>query len=91
MTTNKERIEGLEAGLGGVQDGMQQLELAVTDKLHYLKETINKLSEVMDRELPPQSKPLVIQSYLAATISVHSYIWLHATPLFRSNCFALRV
>jgi len=26
MTTNKERIEALEAGLGGVQSGMQRLE-----------------------------------------------------------------
>jgi len=45
MASNKERIEALEAGLGGVQDGMQQLELGVTDKLHHLEETINKLSE----------------------------------------------
>jgi len=35
----------LEAGLGGVQDGMQQLELGVADKLHHLEETTNKLSE----------------------------------------------
>jgi hypothetical protein len=44
-TSNKERIEALEARLGGVQDGMQQLELGVADKLHHLEETINKLSE----------------------------------------------
>jgi len=43
--SNKERIEALEARLGGVQDGMQQLELGVADKLHHLEETINKLSE----------------------------------------------
>ena len=36
MTTNKERIEALEAGLGGVQDGMQRLE-----------DTVNKLSEIL--------------------------------------------
>ena len=35
MATNKERIEALEAGLGGVQDGMQQLE-----------DTVNRLSEI---------------------------------------------
>jgi hypothetical protein len=35
----------LEAGLGGVQYGMQQLELGVADKLHHLEETINRLSE----------------------------------------------
>lgn len=45
MASNKERIEALEARLGGVQDGMHQLELGVTDKLHHLEETINKLSE----------------------------------------------
>jgi hypothetical protein len=45
MASNKERIEALEAGLGGVQDGMQQLELGVADKLHHLEETINRLSE----------------------------------------------
>ncbi|KAL6313127.1 hypothetical protein AAG906_021658 [Vitis piasezkii] len=47
MAYNKERIEALEVGLGGVQDGMQQLELGVTDKLHHLEETINKLSEAL--------------------------------------------
>ena len=36
MATNKERIEALEAGLDGVQTGMQRLE-----------ETISRLSEVM--------------------------------------------
>ncbi|KAJ0014821.1 hypothetical protein Pint_21564 [Pistacia integerrima] len=48
MASNKERIEALEAGLDGVQDGMQRLELSVTDKLHRLEETINKLSEEND-------------------------------------------
>ncbi|KAA8546792.1 hypothetical protein F0562_003221 [Nyssa sinensis] len=47
MASNKERIEALEAGLGGVQDGMQRLELGVTDKLRHLEETINKLSEAL--------------------------------------------
>ena len=36
----------MEAGLGGVQDGMQQLELGVADKLHHLEETINRLSKL---------------------------------------------
>ena len=36
MASNKERIEALEVGLSGVQDGIQRLE-----------ETINKLSEVL--------------------------------------------
>uniref|UniRef100_A0A6N2MBS9 Uncharacterized protein n=1 Tax=Salix viminalis TaxID=40686 RepID=A0A6N2MBS9_SALVM len=54
METKKERIEALEAGLRGVQDGMQQLELGVTHKLHHLEETINKLSKLLlsTREVP---------------------------------------
>ena len=40
MATNKERIESLEAGLGGLQIGMQQMEISVNDKLHQLEETI---------------------------------------------------
>ncbi|KAJ0007378.1 hypothetical protein Pint_29904 [Pistacia integerrima] len=47
MASNKERIEALEARLGGVQDGLQRLELGVTDTLHRLEETINKLSEAV--------------------------------------------
>jgi hypothetical protein len=47
MATNKERIELLETGLGGVQDGMQRLEDYMINRLHSLEETINKLSEVM--------------------------------------------
>ena len=53
MASNKERIKALEAGLGGVQDGMQWLELGVTDKLHHLEETINKLSEALHSTKEP--------------------------------------
>ena len=42
MTTNKEIIENLEAGLGGVQSGIQRMELDVANKLHHLEETITK-------------------------------------------------
>ena len=45
MTTNKERIELLEGGLGGVQEGMQRMEVGITDKIQRLEETIAKLSE----------------------------------------------
>ncbi|KAA8542937.1 hypothetical protein F0562_024089 [Nyssa sinensis] len=41
MTTNKERIENLEAGFGAVQDGLHQMELDMVDKLHHLEETLN--------------------------------------------------
>lgn len=43
MATNKEQIQLLEAGLGGVQDSMQRIEDSMTDRLHSLEETINKL------------------------------------------------
>lgn len=45
MSTNKERIEQLETGLGSLQDGMSRMELGLTDKLQRMEETIHKLSE----------------------------------------------
>jgi hypothetical protein len=33
MTTNNERIENLEAALGGLQANFNKMELSVTDKL----------------------------------------------------------
>ena len=47
MSTNKERIEHLEEGLGGVQDGMQRMEVGITDKIQQLEDTIAKLSEAL--------------------------------------------
>ncbi|KAH9735892.1 hypothetical protein KPL71_017903 [Citrus sinensis] len=47
MATNKERIEILEVGLSGLQNGMQQMEISVNDKLHRLEETINRMSEAL--------------------------------------------
>ncbi|KAE8676919.1 hypothetical protein F3Y22_tig00111569pilonHSYRG00069 [Hibiscus syriacus] len=44
MTTNKELIERLEEGLGGVQPGMQRMEVRITDKNQRLEDTIAKLS-----------------------------------------------
>lgn len=45
MMTNKERIKLLENGLGGVQYGMQRMELGMSDKLSQQEETIHKLTE----------------------------------------------
>ncbi|KAL9437883.1 hypothetical protein AB3S75_023702 [Citrus x aurantiifolia] len=45
MTTNKERIERIEADLGSLQDRMEQMEVGINDKLQRLEETINKLVE----------------------------------------------
>ncbi|RVW35013.1 Retrovirus-related Pol polyprotein from transposon 17.6 [Vitis vinifera] len=47
MATNKERIEQLEAGLGGLQDRMSRMELGLTDKMHQMEETIHRLSEAL--------------------------------------------
>jgi len=47
MTTNKEGIENLEVGLGGLQDGMSRLELNIVDRIHQMESNINKLTEVL--------------------------------------------
>ena len=47
MASNKERIEALETGLGGMQDGLQQMELGMADKFNHLEATIQKLSETL--------------------------------------------
>ena len=47
MTINRERIESLEAGFRGLHDSFPRLEVGVTDKLHHLKEAINKISDVL--------------------------------------------
>ena len=45
MSTNKERIEILEAGLGGLQDGIQRMELGMADKFNQLEATLTRMSE----------------------------------------------
>jgi len=59
MGTNKEHIEQLEAGLGEVQNGLHRMELGMTDKLQHLKETFNRLSDVLfaDQGFPNQGNP----------------------------------
>ena len=47
MTTNIELIENLEESVGGLQDHISRLELGVSDKLHQLEATINKIFEVL--------------------------------------------
>ena len=47
MTTNKEGIENLEVGLGGLQDGMSRLELNIVDRIHQMESNINKLTEAL--------------------------------------------
>ncbi|XP_042941551.1 uncharacterized protein LOC122288885 [Carya illinoinensis] len=47
MGTNKERIEQLEAGLDGVQEGLHRMELGMADRLRHVEETLNRLSDVL--------------------------------------------
>lgn len=47
MGTNKERIEHLGSGFGVVQEGLQQMEFGMNDKLHYLKEALNWLLNIL--------------------------------------------
>ena len=75
MASNKERIEALETGLGGVQDGLQQMELGMADKFNHLEATIQKLSETLlssnassshnnrEREIPSRSHREEVEGY----------------------------
>lgn len=47
MTTNKERIENLEAGLGGLHDAVSRLELGVADKFQQIESSLNRISEAL--------------------------------------------
>lgn len=40
MASNKERIENLEAGLGGLQDSASRLEMGMADKLQLIEENL---------------------------------------------------
>ena len=43
MATNKERIEMLEVGLGGVQEGVQRMEVSMSEKIHQIEDTTRNL------------------------------------------------
>ena len=47
MTTNKERIENLEIGLGGLQDGINRMEITLVDRMQQMEVNINKLTEAL--------------------------------------------
>lgn len=47
MASNKERIEALETRLGGVQYGLQQMELGMADKLNHLETVIQQLTDAL--------------------------------------------
>ena len=47
MTTNKECIENLEAGLGSLQAEIDRMELGVANNFPHLEETITRLSKAL--------------------------------------------
>ena len=47
MTTNKERIEILEQGVGGLQNEVQRLGLGMNDRMQRLEESLKALSDVV--------------------------------------------
>ena len=55
IATNKERIENLEMGLGGLQVNLSIVELGVNDKLHQLENAISKISKFFSTRQDPTS------------------------------------
>ena len=47
MSTKNECIESLEAGLGGLQDGVHRMELGMANKFSQLEATLNCMSEML--------------------------------------------
>ena len=65
MTTNKERIEMLEQGVGGLQDEVQRLGLGMNDRMQRLEESLKALSDVVLSSKAIQSSPSVKQRYIS--------------------------
>jgi hypothetical protein len=59
MTTIKERIENLEAALGGLQANFSRMELGVTDKLQQLEIAITRYPKFC---LQGKNRPLVMST-----------------------------
>lgn len=47
MATNKERLDKLEADVQGVHEGLQRLEIASTEKMQGLDETMKEIREMV--------------------------------------------
>jgi phage host-nuclease inhibitor protein Gam len=65
MTTNKERIEMLEQGVGGLQDEVQRLGLGMNDRMQRLEESLKALSDVVLSSKAIQSSPSVKQRHIS--------------------------
>ena len=68
MATNKERIENLEVGLGGLQANLSRMVLGVNDKLHQLENAISKISEVLSTRQEPTSSNVTTDNLLMAVL-----------------------
>ena len=47
MANNKERIEILEANLGGLQESVNRMEMGFNEKMHQLEKMINQLAKTV--------------------------------------------
>lgn len=45
MASNKERIENLEVGLGGLYGGLSSMEIGLADKMRAMEANIQQLTE----------------------------------------------
>ena len=68
MATNKERIENLAVGLGGLQANLSRMVLGVNDKLHQLENAISKISEVLSTRQEPTSSNVTTDNLLMAVL-----------------------
>ncbi|RVW13399.1 Transposon Tf2-8 polyprotein [Vitis vinifera] len=85
MTTNKERIEILEQGVGGLQDEVQRLGLGMNDRMQRLEESLKALSDVVlssKATQPSHSSHSVKQGHTPQTFSVYQYPKKVKYPVF---------
>ena len=64
MTTNKERIEILEQGVGGLQDEVHNYGLGMNDRMQRLEESLKALSDAVLSSKAFQSSHSVKQGHL---------------------------
>ncbi|KAL9433196.1 hypothetical protein AB3S75_028088 [Citrus x aurantiifolia] len=64
MTTNKERIEILEQGVGGLQDEVHKLRLRMNDRMQRLEDSLKALSDVVLSLKASQSSHSVKQGHM---------------------------
>jgi hypothetical protein len=78
MSTNKECIESLEAGLGGLQDGMHRMELGMADKFNQLEATLNRMPEMFFsiKKAPTTTLMSKTHIHVLTKITMRDLVWL---------------